>query len=127
MKLTTSYQVHVVMEALRDALNCNDMQQFNSPDNQTLYDTERAKFEAMYNEGNVAHVQVTGLTLVPSAGTDVLFLETNLPSGVWPFNGRDRATVRLEVAADHSLQYAADNFPGVPLEDLTGTAKKVKT
>lgn len=65
------------------------------------------------------HIEVTGVTLVTNrAGVDVIYIETNLPSGIWPFT--DKATIRLDVAPDHGRKYIATNFPNVPVEDLTG-------
>jgi hypothetical protein len=63
-------------------------------------------------------IEITGVTLVSSrSGTDTIFLETNLPSGTFPFSGK--ATITLVVARDHGRNYIRDNFPNVPFEDLT--------
>jgi hypothetical protein len=39
---------------------------------------------------------------------DYLFLHTDLPEGCFPY--KDKATLRLEVAAGHGEKYLMDNF-----------------
>lgn len=63
------------------------------------------------------HIEVTGVTLGSNGtGVDVIYIETNLPSGVWPFT--HTAVIKMEVAKDHGRKYVETNFPNVPFEDL---------
>ena len=40
--------------------------------------------------------------------TDLIYLDTNLPSGIW-------ASLLLEVAKGGGESYCAKNFPGIPV------------
>jgi hypothetical protein len=50
------------------------------------------------------------------AGCDYIYLETDLPSAVWPYEGTQ--TAKLTAAAGTGVDYARANFPGIPKEIL---------
>jgi hypothetical protein len=46
--------------------------------------------------------------------TDHLYLYTELPPTVWPF--KESPTLQMEVVWGKGREYAAKNFPGIPIE-----------
>lgn len=60
------------------------------------------------------------ITIVrPRNGSDhVLIFDGERKSGCWPRT--EPLTYKLEVARDHGETWCAENFPGVPVELVTG-------
>jgi hypothetical protein len=63
--------------------------------------------------GGLTMLNVTKITIVKSSGTDTVFLETDLPSGVWPFEGGQ--SFRTDVARGQGKEYVKRHFPNIPL------------
>lgn len=58
------------------------------------------------------YLMITRATIVrQDHGPDNIFLETTLPTAVWPFSGTE--TVRLDAARGTAEQYLRDHFPGL--------------
>jgi hypothetical protein len=53
-------------------------------------------------------ITIKSATVVMSAGTDLVILETDLPPAVWPFE--HQPSPRFEVAKGFGEQYVKDNF-----------------
>lgn len=60
-------------------------------------------------------LEIVSITLVVGGGySDVVILDTNLPSGVWPFTGTQ--TIRMDLAAGTGEEYIKTHFGSVPLK-----------
>jgi hypothetical protein len=62
----------------------------------------------------MTEVKVTSISILTGDGADKLYLHTTLPVGTWPYEGN--ASLRLDVASKNGAEYAAEHFPGVPVE-----------
>lgn len=51
-------------------------------------------------------------------GPDTLILETDLPSGIWPFHGTQN--LRTEIARGTAVQWVEENFPETEFEIVEG-------
>jgi hypothetical protein len=58
------------------------------------------------------------VTVRMTHGGDTTYLHTDLPKGIWPYEGT--ATLTLDLARGSAEKYAAVNFPGVPHETIIG-------
>ena len=63
----------------------------------------------------MATIEVTGVKILVSYGTDKVILYTNLPQGTWPFN-EGGETLTLEVAKGKGREYCEKHFPDVGVE-----------
>lgn len=63
-------------------------------------------------------ITIIKITIVSTCGTDMVYFTTDLPSGIWPFDGK--ATMKMEVAAGRGKEYVETQFPGVPYEFVDG-------
>lgn len=59
-------------------------------------------------------IEITRVVTIKGAGSDAVFLYTELIEGGWPFKGR--ATLKLDVARGGAEEYVAKNFPGIAHE-----------
>jgi len=73
----------------------------------------------------LASINVTRIALMLTHSTDLVFIETDLPPTVWPFEAP--ATLKVEVAKNKGYDWIEDAF-GDELEyeiiDVRGTPKK---
>lgn len=59
-------------------------------------------------------VMIKAATVVRGFGADKVYLKTDLPYAVWPFEGfRD---LHFECAANGAEEYLERNFPGITVE-----------
>jgi hypothetical protein len=54
------------------------------------------------------------VTVRMTHGGDTTYLHTDLPDGIWPYEGT--ATLSLFLARGFAEQYVDANFPGIPHE-----------
>lgn len=59
------------------------------------------------------------VVLIENFGSDKIFLKTDLPSAIWPYNGT--AGLSMDVAAGLGLAYCKKYFPDVELEIVSRT------
>lgn len=64
------------------------------------------------------NIQITKITCVRYHTGDILYFDTTLPEGIWPFE--KTAYLKMEVAANTAERYCEKNFPGVLLEVKCG-------
>lgn len=57
-------------------------------------------------------LEVKSVTLLLTDGADIILLSTDLPSGVYPFEGS--AQFQLQVAKDQGANYIVKHFSNVP-------------
>jgi len=63
------------------------------------------------------NVNITKIVLVrESHGADHLILYTDLPMGIWPFDGKQHLTT--QIARGRSEEWVAANFPDVEFEKV---------
>lgn len=58
-------------------------------------------------------MNITHITVVTGTGPDVIFLDTDLPCGTYPFEGNQH--LRMDVAADTGKRYVEEHFSDVPV------------
>jgi hypothetical protein len=58
------------------------------------------------------------ISIISEAGqTDTIFLRTNLPQGVWPFESEGQM-ISFEVVAGGGVEYVEKHFPGIEYKHL---------
>lgn len=61
------------------------------------------------------NIKITKIVVVrESHGPDHCYLRTELPNGLWPYDGVSK--LALELARGTAEEYCAKNFPGVEVE-----------
>ena len=63
-------------------------------------------------------IKISKATIVRLSGTDTVFLEVDLPSGVWPYEGT--TSVKLDVARGRAESYMDEHLPHVPYVVVVG-------
>lgn len=64
-------------------------------------------------------INVQKIQIIEGNGADDIFLETDLPNGMYPFGGR--ATLKMSVAKGTGKDYVGQNFEDVPVEIIRRT------
>lgn len=57
---------------------------------------------------------ITSITLISGQGSDKVSLETNLPNGIYPYDGKQ--DVNMTLAKGTGEEYLAKHFPGVAVK-----------
>ena len=66
----------------------------------------------------IIHVSV----LQRSGETDIVLLKTDLPSGIWPYEGGQ--VFKTEISQGNGAAWAAQCFPGFVIEVIDARGKK---
>lgn len=63
----------------------------------------------------MAHIEIKSVTIVRTRNTtDLLRFHTELPLGIWPYEGT--SVLSMEVGVGNGEEYVKENLPGVPYE-----------
>jgi hypothetical protein len=62
-------------------------------------------------------MNVKSITVVNNGGADTLFLTTDLPNPIWPYQA-DGATFKIESATSRTDEWLETNFPGISVKKV---------
>lgn len=69
-------------------------------------------------------IKVTKAVVVLTAGTDICYIDTDLPEPLWPFDGR--LSLRFETAANAGKKYLSEVLKCECVEVINGRPDLVK-
>lgn len=85
----------------------------------TLHEKILAIYQTAWKEAQIKdnYIQILSATIVRTPGTDKVYLATELPQTVWPFEGKAHLT--LDIAHGNALKYLREHFPNLSVKIVT--------
>lgn len=68
-------------------------------------------------KGTKPPFRITKIVVLEHSGTDQIRIETDLPYGVYPYEGHPQV-MKMEVSKGMGLHYVREHFPGIEPEVL---------